>query len=51
MLVEVNSKLRNIAIHRDASITRDQSEWRIAAKKGGRTIREDSGALNSAPSI
>ena len=43
MLVEANSKLYDIVIYTDGSVTRDRSGWRFTVKQGGRTVHEDSG--------
>ena len=43
MLVEANSKPHGIVIYTDSSVTRDLSIWGFTAKKGGRTVHEDSG--------
>ena len=43
MLVEGNSKPRDIATYTDGSVTRDQSCWGLTVKLGGRTVHEDSG--------
>ena len=43
ILVEANSKLYDIVIHTDGSVTRDRSGWRFTVKQGGRTAYEDSG--------
>ena len=44
MLVEANSKPRDIVIYTDGSVTRDRSGWGFTVKQGGRTVHEDSGA-------
>ena len=41
MIVEVNSKLHDIMIYTDGSVTRDRSGWEFTVKQDGRTVHED----------
>ena len=50
MLVEANSKPHDIVIYTDGLVTKDRSGLGFRAKKGGRTIHEDSGAHRVTPS-
>ena len=44
MLVEANNKPHDFVNYSNGSVTRDRSGWGFTAKKGGRTVHEDSGA-------
>ena len=43
MVVEVISKLHDIVIYTDGSVTMDRSAWGFLVKQRGRTVNEDSG--------
>ena len=48
MLVEANSKSRNIVFFTDGSVTRYWSGQEFTVKQGGRTVHEGSGAYRVA---
>ena len=44
MLVKTNSKLHDIVVYMEGSVTSDRSGWGFTVKQGGRTVHEDNGA-------
>ena len=44
ILFEACSKLHDIVIYPDGSVTRDQSGWGFTVKQGVRNVHKDSGA-------
>ena len=44
MLVEAKSKLHELVICTDDSVTKDRSGWEFTVKQGGRTIHESCNA-------
>ena len=50
LLIEENSKLQDLIVHTDGSVTKDQSGWGFTVKQSVTTIHEDSAACMVATS-
>ena len=47
LLIQEKSKLQELVLYTDGSVTKDQARWGFTAKEGATTIHKDSAAYNN----